>query len=320
MTSGRVLGRFALSVVVRTLLLAVTLALLLWVLFVRPGSVVAPILGTVLAVGQVLSLVRYVSRTNRELVRFFDALRGDDFTQSFLRRGEGSDFDALGGALDEVVATFRKTRAEQEQEIRFSRALLDHAPVPLLSVEGEQVELLNNASRRLLLGRPIRRLADLAPMGRELQEAIVHTPLGRRRVVSLELEGARSQVALSVSEIVMEGRRRRLVSLPSIDGELEHQEVEAWQKLVRVLTHELGNSITPVASLTKTALALVGEHPSSDALAEVTKALLAIERRTEGLVGFVRTYRELKSSPTPQPERFTVRPQLEGLQRLMAAE
>ncbi|MEO1230903.1 MAG: hypothetical protein AAFZ18_18560, partial [Myxococcota bacterium] len=234
MTSGRVLGRFALSVVVRTLLLAVTLALLLWVLFVRPGSVVAPILGTVLAVGQVLSLVRYVSRTNRELVRFFDALRGDDFTQSFLRRGEGSDFDALGGALDEVVATFRKTRAEQEQEIRFSRALLDHAPVPLLSVEGEQVELLNNASRRLLLGRPIRRLADLAPMGRELQEAIVHTPLGRRRVVSLELEGARSQVALSVSEIVMEGRRRRLVSLPSIDGELEHQEVEAWQKLVRV--------------------------------------------------------------------------------------
>lgn len=320
MSSKRVLGRFAFSVVLRTLALAASISALVGVLFFRPSSVAAPGLTLVLIVGQLVSLVRYVARTNRELVRFFEALRGDDFTQNFTRPGEGSEFDALGGALDEVVTSFRKSRAVQEQEIRFSRALLDQAPVPLLTVEGEQVELLNNASRKLLLGRPVRRLADLEPLGRELQEAIVHTPLGRRRVVSLHLDGARSQAALSVSEIVMEGRRRRLVSLQSIDGELEHQEVEAWQKLVRVLTHELGNSITPVASLTKTALSLAEEGSSPKAHKEIAEALRAIERRAAGLVAFVRTYRELKSSPKPHPERYAIAPQLEALSRLMAAE
>lgn len=193
-------------------------------------------------------------------------------------------------------------------------AQLEFAPVALFAVDGAQARPLNASARRLLAPG---RAADPAA----LRGALGQLAGGTRRVIDYDTErGAERALATAVA-LTIEGRPGQLVALMPVESELEAEAMQAWQKLVQVLSHEIMNSLTPVASLTHTSRELVdGSALPADVAADLSLALEAIGRRADSLVRFVGAYRQLASVPEPVLQPVDVAAMLARLEVLVAPE
>jgi len=316
--------RFARALMLRLTALFACMVAIAWLL-TATDQIAAPSLLTVLAAGLIWSLLAYVRRTNAELTRFLEAVRNADFTQRFGLTGLGSGFDELGESLDGLTRRFRSQRADQEQEVRRLRALVEHSPVPLMTLAGDhRTVLINNAARRLFDRPEIARLDDLSAFGPELVEALPAVRPGERRLVWLQRGESRERLAVAASDLAVGRQQIRLISLQNIQSELEGTELEAWQRLVRVLTHEIMNSITPITSLARTAVDLVDDaktaaHPEA-VLEDVREAVQTVARRADGLTQFVQSYRQLTRLPPPQRESLLAADLFESVARLVKAD
>ena len=298
------------------------------ILLAQPGYHAATLLAAVVTVLLAGEVYGFVSRTNRELARFLDAVRYADFGQRFQSGPLGAGFETLGETFTELLERFRTERAEQEAQLRQLKALLEHVPVPLLSIEAdERVVVWNNAARRLLGTIVVRRVEDLSVFGEEFVLQLRHMRAGERRLAGFEVDGVVQRVALSASELTIGGRVERLVSVLDIQSELDGTQQRAWQDLVRVLTHEIMNSITPVSSLARTAVDTVEDARGrvDDAavraeLDDARDAVATVARRSEGLTDFVERYRKLARPPEPAARRLRVRELFEEVQRVVAAQ
>lgn len=314
------------------LLVLVLMACLLLVVVVTGYPILSLLLGTVV-IYQVYDIFRYVSRTNAELARFLDAVRYADFGQRFDLRSKGAGFEQLGAVFTDIIERFQAERGQQEEDLRHLRALTEHVPIPLLSLHADgRVHLHNNAARRLFGSASITRVEDFSQFGEEFSHQLRTVAPGERRLALFELDKLEQQLTISATEVVIAGNLEKLVSLQNIQSELDGVQLQAWQDLVRVLTHEIMNSITPVASLAKTAVELVddatgklagplAEQPDVlEELADVKSAVETVARRSDGLMHFVQSYRQLTRLPEPQRKQFKVVELLSEIQQLVAAQ
>ncbi len=282
-----------------------------------------------IAIGVVLAieLSRFVTRTNQELARFLDAIRYADFGQRFSFSGAGAGFKELGETLTRILEKFRADRSEQEVALKHLKALLEHVPVPLISVFADgRISLWNNAARRLFGQHSVQQLDDLAQFGDELMPAIKRIQPGSRALVQMTVDDIDQSLTLSASEIVTSGRTERLISLHNIQTELDGMQLDAWQALVRVLTHEIMNSITPLSSLASTSSDLVRAAAADldvdhrETLEDAQSAVDTLARRAEGLTGFISSYRQLLGLPEPEKSRFAVSELVADVIRMTSAE
>jgi nitrogen fixation/metabolism regulation signal transduction histidine kinase len=270
-----------------------------------------------------------VSRTNQEVTRFLDAARYADYGQRFNLGKMGAGFAELGDTFTDILERFRENRAQQESELRHLKALVEHVPVPLISIHSDDhVTLWNNAARRLLGTTHVAQLNDLAQFGEDFPEQIRTIQPGERQLISFTIDNMERRLTIAVSQILIAGRTERLISLQDIQSELDGTQLDAWQDLVRVLTHEIMNSITPVASLAKTAVDLVedvaGKMPSDsellEELSDVKDAVGTVAHRSDGLMKFVSSYRSLTRLPPPEKQQFPLKELFSDVAKLVLAE
>jgi signal transduction histidine kinase len=185
-------------------------------------------------------------------------------------------------------------------------AALEHAPLALWRLTAGQSPLaLNAAARRL------------AAPGRAVEPAALVSLLDAdpgRRVVTLPTEHGQERAVLAVSALTVRGEAWRLAALAPIESELETEALAAWRQLVQVLTHEIMNSLTPIASLAASAPALLeaGEQE------ELQAALAAMARRASHLQGFVERYRSVSQPPAPTLADTPLLPLLQAVRHLVA--
>jgi len=302
-------------------MLFLLLLALAWSLIGGRPLLAAALLGGA-ALGATVELVQYLHRSHRALARFFDALRYDDMAMSFRRLGEGSGLDALARSLEAAMGQFRERRARQEQQTRYYKAVVEHAPLPILSIgPDERLALLNNAARRFFASGNPARLDDLDRYGRGLKTTLKSMRAGEQRILHLKSEEGERRVAATLAEVATGTGRQRLVTLQNISGALEETEYRAWQQLVRVLTHEIMNSLTPVTSLAESAGVLIGQaHDDPEALADAQEAVEAVARRSAALMQFVDSYRALTKLPAPRRRRLEVSELFGRLRRLAESD
>jgi C4-dicarboxylate-specific signal transduction histidine kinase len=193
---------------------------------------------------------------------------------------------------------------------------IEFAPVALFVLDtpaaGEAPRTLNTAARRLLAPG---RIVDRDRFGQQL----AGLPADRRTLLSIDTEHGAERALANAVDLTLEGRPQRLVALSPVENELEAEAMQAWQKLVHVLTHEIMNSLTPVASLSHTARELIRDSHglAPDVAADLDTALDAIGRRSTSLASFVTGYRSLASVPEPRPERIRVHDLFTRLQAMV---
>ncbi|TQV84336.1 sensor histidine kinase [Aliikangiella coralliicola] len=334
-----VFNRFATLLFFRVILLTVTLAGLS-VALTSSGYYGITLLLTIVATALFYELYRYVTKTNVELSRFLDAARYEDFGQRFkatesqgLKAGAG--FERLSDVFDEIMHGLKQTHQRQEEKLRHLQSLTEHVPVPLLSLYPDgRVELHNNAARRLFSGIVVNRIENLSIFGEEVVAAIESLEPGSRRLINFSFDEVERQLSVLATQVVTATGNEKLISLQDIQSELDDVELRTWQGLVRVLTHEIMNSITPVASLAKTATDLVDDATGKldgststtriqeelkvelqQELGDVRRAVDTVARRSDGLMQFVKSYRSLTQMSTPRKQTLPV---VSLLQRIKA--
>ncbi|MBN2012159.1 GHKL domain-containing protein [candidate division KSB1 bacterium] len=320
---------FRIQCTFRVLLLTITVGLLFYIWFqFKMYNVV--VIGSSMVIFQVYALIRYVEKTNRQVNRFLDAIKYEDFSQSFSGTGLGSSFDELKASFTDVLNKFKQTRAEKEEHYRYLQTVVQHVGIGLISFQTNgHVELINAAAKRLLKVSQIRNIKSLTEFSPELVQTMLAIRPGEKALLKIQDGDELLQLAVYAIEFVLRQQKIRLVSIQNIQSELEEQEMEAWQKLIRVLTHEIMNSVTPIASLAGTVNEMLTEvsfpdnacneehHESID---DIRSAVKTIEKRSQGLINFVESYRQLTRIPRPDFKIYPVRQLFNEMLQLIGAQ
>jgi len=282
---------------------------------VRAGLIVAALVG----VAALASLWNFIRRTNFLVSRFVESVRFEDYSQRFTDPS-GGGFDVLGATLDQALKTLQARHMQESAEGRYLAAIVDDAPSALLTIDQNgRVEILNKAARQLFARLPLNRLEDLNALGPELAAA-VHLPPGTRKITRLMLEGVPQKAIFASAQVARLDQPVTVISILPVQSELGALEVAAQADLVRVLTHEIMNSLTPVTSLARTGAELVSKAAKDDAtLADAKSATETVARRAEGILRFVESYREFAQAPDIHRRQFKAQSWAEEIMRLALA-
>jgi nitrogen fixation/metabolism regulation signal transduction histidine kinase len=317
-----VFRNFRLNTIFRVLFLCATIYVFFYLLQQTSLYATTFIIGLV-ALFQIWALLRYVENTNRYLSRFLLSIRYNDFTQTFQSSMKGSAFEDLNLAFNEVVREFQKARMEKEEHFRYLQTVVQHVEVGLIAFnrQTEEIELMNSAARRLLKAPHPRKIDDFAKISNRLVTQL--RDIKPRQKVHVKIADHDETLLLSIraTDFMLRQQRFSIVSFQNIQSELEERELEAWQTLIRTLTHEIMNSITPISSLASTAGALIESEcdkgDGDESLEDVLNAVKTIEKRSTGLINFVENYRQLTRIPSPKFELVQVKELFERVGRLM---
>ena len=257
----------------------------------------------------VFELLRYIERSHRELENLVIAIRQGDFTNTYQQPAFGSG-ELLAHSYNQLVATYQHLRQEKESNHRYLQNVVEHVSIALIGLNKEnKITLINPAAKQLLRQPLLLQLSDIQKLNENLYEQMKRLEAGQKMVVKVVLHGQLMQLALQASEFYLQSEYYKLISLQDLRRELEEQELASWQKLIRVLTHEIMNSVIPITNLsgmirqtllqTRQAdmlqLQTLDEEDSQDLL----ESLRVIEDRSQGLVNFVKAYRHITQVAQP---------------------
>jgi nitrogen fixation/metabolism regulation signal transduction histidine kinase len=280
----------------------------------RAGRIVA----FLIAVAALASLWGFIRRTNFIVSRFIESVRFEDFSQRF-SDPSGGGFDVLGDTLDGAIKTLQARNMKASAEARFLSAVVDDSPSALLTIaEDGRIELLNKAARQLFGRHHLQRIEDLDVLGPELV-ASARLPLGSRKITRVVLDGVPQKAIFASAQVARLDEPVTILSILPVQSELGALEVAAQADLVRVLTHEIMNSLTPVTSLARSGAEMVAaaERDGTD-LSQARVATETVARRAEGILR-VESYREFAQAPEVHRRSFKAKPWGEEIVRLALA-
>ncbi len=286
----------------------------------------------VIAIFQVVSLIRHADSTNRLLNSFLQSIRYSDFTRTFQVESSDDSLNRLKKTFNDVIGDFQAVRAEKEESYHYLQTVIQHIGIALIAFQKDgSVELINNATKKLFQVRTLNNIQNLRDYSPDLVQRLLTIKHGENTLVKIREKDDYLQLSVYGTEFKIHNRTIILVSIKNIQHELDEKEMESWQKLIRVLTHEIMNSITPISSLSSTVNLLMDDVIGSlkekdscgddvESLQEIYSALQTIQKRTEGLIHFVNTYRNLTRIPTPNFNIFPVTRLLNNIYELHRQE
>jgi nitrogen fixation/metabolism regulation signal transduction histidine kinase len=319
--------RFKLILRVTLLVLSLTALLYLWL---ETEFYVSIFLLFVLAVIQVVSLIRFLEKTNRLLTRFLDAIRYSDFTGNFSDNGLKSNFGELNQAFSDVLEKFREERSEKEETLRYLEMVVEHIGTGLVCFNSAgEVVLVNRSAKKLFPDIQIRNIHSFNKISGSFAGTLAVLGDDGRSLQRVETATDVLELALHSTEFRLKGGMYKLVSFQNIQSELEEKELESWQNITKVLAHEIMNSITPIASLSATVHSLIQSKAvqegsrstiDSETLQDIDDALQTINNRCNGLMRFVNSYRDFTQIPKPDIESLEVAGLISRVLQLMKGE
>lgn len=280
--------------------LAVTLTALVLTIQNTPHVALPIVIGIVVAM-QVLGLIHSVQSHVDALEDFFAAVNYEDFTRRFIEDDVDSE---LKDAFNRILERFQDARAQRDLKAGYLDTVIRHVPVPFMAARSDgALSLVNNPARRLMGLSTMNNISDLAAVDPALPAELERIDAGQQRLLQTKLRGIPAELRVSVSEIRMEGETERLYSIENLSGELTARESSAWRNLIRVLTHEVMNTLTPVTSLAQTTVSMLDDPNATE---DIREAVTTIGRRSDGMIRFVSKYRELLQIPQPNMETLSV--------------
>lgn len=280
-----------------------------------------------IVVFQVRELVRAVEKSNENLTSFLDSIRFDDLSSSFKTDSQDPTIQRLHQELNEALLKLRVSRKEKDSEYQFFKNIVQHVGIGILTFKRDgSIQIINSAAKRLLKVTRAETVEDLREVDDSLVDAFLKLKTGGRELIRLKTGDETVQLSIFAIELTLRGDEVKLISMSNIQSELEEKEMEAWQNLVRVLTHEIMNSVTPISSLAGIVEEELGrkiqfeQEVKTDELPDMHLSLQTISKRSAGLIRFVKEFRNLTHIPKPRLAEVPVKPLLEEMAMLHKKE
>lgn len=319
---------FKFKIIFRTLLLAATIILLAFIVF-KTHFIFVPVAVVFLGIYQIFSLIHFVEKTNRDLSRFLLSIKYDDTSEAFISEGLGTSFSELKAAFSEVMSKLQETRSEKEVHTRYLKTIIRHVDIGLIVYKPDgTVDLINNSAKKILRITNLKNINNMESRYPDLVNLLLNLKQNEKRLIRLKIDDETRHISLFSHPFILREEGYILISIQNIQEELEEKEMEAWQNLIRVLTHEIMNSITPISSMSSSILdilnsnekkdGLLGEDIIPDEVEDIVGALQTINKRSQGLVNFVNNYRNMTLVPKPRFRIISLSDFFQRLERLMS--
>jgi signal transduction histidine kinase len=269
-------------------------------------------------------LYQMMRKAQEEVFEFAEAVRYRDFSRNFNVKEAPAEVKSLRAGFNDINSTFQVIRREKETQSQYLNQILELVDIGILSFEletGEQ-NWMNKAFKRMVDVPYLKNIKGLIPRDESLYEEIISIRPGENRIVTLHANDKNLKILMVASIFQTEGVTNKLLAVQNINTALDENEARAWQKLLSVMTHEIMNSMTPVTSLSATAAALMASADRGDdpAITDAREAIETVARRAEGVMHFVRTYRQLTRPPELRRQSVKLAPLFGELQRLFTSD
>ena len=308
------------TILFRSILLFVTLAAASFLLvkgWYLAAALIAPFL-----VYQMVEFFRFQKKTHEEVNQFLEAIHYRDFSRQFDVKHAPADIQPLRQGFNEINTTFKVISKERETQYQYLQKILELVDTGILSYEVESGEVvwMNETLKRMLELPYLRTIRSLQKRNEVLYHELQGIRPSESRIVTVHLEKATFKALLSATAFQAAGKTSKLVAFQNVNEALDETESKAWQKLLSVMTHEIMNSVAPISSLAETLksrLHLASPQLEGDAVEDLELGIDTIRRRSEGLLKFAETYRNLNKITTLNLKRIYVRELFANLHQLM---
>ncbi|SHJ15892.1 Histidine kinase-, DNA gyrase B-, and HSP90-like ATPase [Aquimarina spongiae] len=321
---------FKFYVLVKTVLLCITLSVGFY-LSITYGTALAYTIAILLffsVIIQFVSLFKYLTRTDKKLTRFLEAIKHSDFVLKLsVDNHLDKSFRNLNTSFNEVLSAFREERSEKEEHLQYLNTIVQQVNTGLIcySSSGE-IKLINSYAKKLINIKHLKNIKELANYNEELHRAVVDLASGRNILLKSDDE---IQLAIHSITIKIKNQPIKIIALQNIYPELQRKEIESWQNLTKILRHEIINSITPIVSLNDTMYSILQEDVSlldsnyvidHENLNDLKEGISTIKNRADGLISFIDAYRDYTNIPTPVFASINVLELLKHIHLLMKPE
>ncbi|MCD4694673.1 MAG: hypothetical protein K8S16_00425, partial [Bacteroidales bacterium] len=295
--------RFDFLIIVQLLLIAVNNFVIAWT-FWEEHLKISMIYFIVILVLQILFLFLCITKQNKEIIRFLESVKYRDELSKLSEKDTQKSHRELRRLLNEIAESYSQVKIEKESEHFYFLNTIKHLNVGLISYDDNgRIELINEAAEKLLEVNHPKNISQL----KHLEKDGLHFPdliPGKPRLVKIRRDDEVLQLSINMTSFCIKNHKVTLVSFQDIRSEIQQEEIEIWQKLIRVLTHEIMNSAGPITSLSATISDTFKEDIIPTKIGEklydqIVIGLQAIQKRSRGLAKFVETYRSLTKLPNP---------------------
>jgi len=255
-----------------------------------------------------MNIIYYLNGVNRELTFFFDAIRNEDTTLQFKENIKNRSLQRLHQSMNKVKQHISDIKIHNENNERFFRELLKGSASGLMAVDSSgYVELINDSALRLLGFQYISHIHLIKQKDNKLYHVLLNLEPGRTQTIKVLNRGELYLLSIKASVFRFEDKKYKLFNINDIKSQLEEGEMDTWQKMIRVLTHEIMNSVAPITSLSnslkrfliKDGIPKLSEDISMKDVTGTLHGLDVIEERSQGLMDFIHDYRKLTKLPKP---------------------
>lgn len=273
---------------------------------------------------QVIDLYRFTNKSKEELEQFVESVHYRDFSRHFDEKNAPVAVQPMRKGFNEINSTFKIISKERETQYQYLQKILELVDTGILSYDNKGGDVMwMNESLKLLLNIPyLKTIHSLEKRDEALYKEITALKPGESKVLTITADKNMLKVLLSATAFQTESKVYKLIAFQNINEALDETESKAWQKLLSVMTHEIMNSVAPISSLAETLknrlqLSLKDLNNNSGSLDDLELGIDTIKRRSEGLLKFAETYRNLNKITNPNLKKIYVRDMFENLHRLM---
>jgi signal transduction histidine kinase len=307
-------------IILRTALLFITLSVASF-LMVKQSFLFLALLAPVLCY-QLIEFFKFQKKTQDELNQFVESVHYRDFSRYFDVKHASADIQPLRKGFNEINSTFKVISKEKETQYQYLQKILEMVDTGIFSydIESGEVVWMNETLKKMLEVPYLKNVQSLNRRDKFLFEEISALKPGETRIVTIHLEKTTFKALLSATAFQTENKKYKLIAFQNVNEALDETESKAWQKLLNVMTHEIMNSVAPISSLAETLknrLQLASAQIQDDAVEDLELGIDTIKRRSEGLLKFAETYRNLNKITTLHLKKIYVRELFANLHQLM---
>ena len=316
-----------LQVVFRIIAIVIAVVVSTYLFFSK--NYITGVIGVITVISLTVSLINYVNQTNRKIAYFFDAIKNEDFTLRFPEKLSVKSLEELNHSLNTLNSMIQGIHLKKQAQEQYYQEILRQADIGIFTLNDKgHILYANPIVQDILNYRPLNHVKQLNQVDPKLYELFKNIKPFDNTIFQLGNERGKRELSLKCTPITIEGKELLLVVVHDIHKELDEKETDSWAKLIRVLTHEIMNTITPITSISESILNYFKTENTltqptgftENQIKNTAKGLEVIKDQGTNLMGFVDSYRTFLSVPEPDLELIPAHRLLERIRLLLDEE